>query len=433
MNACSRKDEDAVFPSPTVDVQDVKRTLEALGVDILEPETKKEQILAEALEAFSEFILEEEKEKCLAILDKHDGASVGELQGGSDQHDIYRVSITEEDDDAVAELLRLFRGSSPRYANVLTIDKLRRYMLGMCDKRSNASSRNYRTLGNLMFILAFGPTFGQVRHIDHMDPNVQICLYMSNNCPTTIVYSMEGPPITNCRELVEHWETTAHLVVPELVKDILLDKGDALLKDASQTKYFSFWNTINAHFKWFGKLYQPVSQQLSLLQTDPGTTLIAGGNEVHAGPPTVGPRMFAFAIGIPDEEDNIEKEDNNGEVQYSPPLLQADLCCILFGAMDFEYADRMEEHLEAKRFLIDVLVTFVQEYPQENYVRLLGDERIEVRNWLGRLVQVLEDQEKVNALMKEAIESETMFYSPDVGKRRAKKKKKGRLKNRGLA
>jgi hypothetical protein len=313
-------------------------------------------------------------------------------------------------------------------------------MLGMCEKRSknsNSNHGNYRTLGNLMFILAFGPTFGQVRHIDHMDPNLQICLYMSNNCPTTIVYSMEGPPITNCRELVEHWETTTttttHLVVPELVKNILLDKGDAALKDASHTKYFSFWSTINAHLKWFGKLYQPVSQQLSLQQTDPGTTLIAGGNEVHAGPPTVGPRMFAFAIGIPDEEDNIEKEDNNGEVQYSPPLLQADLCCILFGAMDFEYVDRIEEHLEAKRFLINVLVTFVQEYPQETYVRLLGDERIEVRDWLGRLVQVLEDQDKVNALVQEAIESETIFYSPDVGKRRAKKKKKGRLKNRGPA
>jgi hypothetical protein len=428
MNACSRrKDEDAVFPSPT-DEQDVKRRLETLGVDILEPETKKEQILAEALEAFSEFILVEEKEACLAILDKHDGASVGELQGGSDQHDIYRVSITEDDDDAVAELTRLFRVFSPRYGNVLTMDKLKRYMLGMCDKRSTVSSRNYRTLGNLMFILAFGPTFGQVRHIDHMDPNLQICLYMSNHCPTTIVYSMEGPPITNCRELVEHWETI-HLV-PELVKNILLDKGEAALKDASHTKYFSFWDTINANFKWFGKLYQPVSQQLSLLQTDPGTTLIAGGNEVHAGPPTVGPRMFAFAIGIPDEEDNIEKEDNNGEVQYSPPLLQVDLCCILFGAMDFEYMDRMEEHLEAKRFLIDVLITFVQEYPQETYVRLLGDDRKEVRDWLGRLVQALEDQEKVNALLQEAIESETIFYSPDVCKRRAKKKKKGRLKNR---
>ena len=219
MNACSRrKDEDAVFPCPT-DEEDVKRTLETLGVDILEPETKKEQILAEALEAFSEFVLVEEKETCLAILDKHDGASVGELQGGSDQHDIYRVSITEDDDDAMAELTRLFRNSSPRYANVLTMDKLRRYMLGMCDKRSRQFE--YRTLGNLMIILSFGPTFGQVRHIDHMYPNLQICLYMSNHCPTTIVYSMEGPPITNCREVIEHWETTC--IVPELVKNILLE------------------------------------------------------------------------------------------------------------------------------------------------------------------------------------------------------------------
>ena len=43
------------------------------------------------------------------------------------------------------------------------------------------------------------------------------------------------------------------------------------------------------------------------LTVQPGTALLAGMNEVHAGPPSPGPRMFAFAIGIPAEKN--EEED----------------------------------------------------------------------------------------------------------------------------
>ena len=52
-----------------------------------------------------------------------------------------------------------------------------------------------------------------------------------------------------------------------------------------------------------------------LLTTRPGTTLIAGGNEAHAGPRASKGRMFAFAIGVLESDASIEdeNEDNNGE------------------------------------------------------------------------------------------------------------------------
>eukprot|EP00978_Attheya_sp_CCMP212_P049723 scaffold700667_cov47-Attheya_sp.AAC.1 len=185
-------------------------------------------------------------------------------------------------------------------------------------------------------------------------------------------------------------------VVPELVKNMLEEQGDAPLrhyhkKTQPHTKFFGFWESMNSHLECFGKLYKPVVSKLSL-QTEPGTTLISPGNEVHAGPPTVRPRMFAFAIGIPDETNHNDNndhdhdhdhdggyhdEDNNGEIQYNPVLLHVDLCCILFGMMDFHpaYAERHEEHADAKRFLLSILLPFCQEYPNETYTRLMTDDR----------------------------------------------------------
>jgi hypothetical protein len=410
--------------------QAITQELDKMGIDVFEPESRKEKTMAQALEAFSLFVLEEEKEKCQAIIDRHMGKSVGELMGGSEQHEVYRVLITDDENEAAAELLKEFHSSGKRYASALTIEKLQQYMLGMCEKRSRTRRcEKYTKLGNLMFILAFGPTNGQVRHIDNMDPNLQICLYMSCDCPSTIVYSMDGPQITNSNELVEHWGKNG--AVPELVKSILQANGDTALGDKSHTKYFSYWDTIDANLKSFGKLYQPVSLQLDL-QTDPGTTLMAGDNVVHAGPPTVEPRMFAFAIGIPEEDNkrNDESEDNNGEVQYNPVLLHLDLCCILFIMMDFEYSKRKEEHHEAKRFLLDLLLRLVKEFPKENHVRLFNDDRRQVRDWLCKLVEVLEYQEKVNILMQEAIESDSMFYGPSNFKKKRLKNKKGRNRNR---
>lgn len=419
----------------------IREELDELGVDVFVPETRKEIIMAEALDAFSSFVLNDERERCQSIIDRHLGLTVGELQGGTDEHEIYRISILEDDADdggdqpvsAAQELLQAFYGSwqGKRYHHILTVDKLKLYMLGMCERRSRIREGDvirYTKLGNLMFILAFGPTGGQVRHIDSMIPNVQICLYMSADCPSTTVYSLEGPAISNTGELVGYWQDIG-LVVPQLVKDILLDHATTKLGDRWYTKYFAYWDSIDATLKCFGKLYQPVASRLELL-TDPGTTLIAGGNEVHAGPPTTLPRMFAFAIGIPEtgisdvtlKED--ADEDNNGEVQYNPVLLHTDLTCIVITIMVWEYSHRHEEHAMSKMFLIGMILTLGKEFTHETYGRLLGDDRSSLRSWLGRMVLSLKDPGKLDALVQEAIESESILSSPDIQQSRRKPKKK---------
>lgn len=431
-----------------------------MGVDIFEPESKREESLAQALEDFSRFVLHDESDLCQKILLAHLGESVGELQGGSEEHEIYRVSIPQKElgestnSIAAMELLREFN-SSCKQKNELSYEKLVQYMLGMCDRRSQKrGSRKCTKLGNLMFILTFGQTHGQVMHIDQMDPNVQICLYMSPLCPSTTVYSMEGESfISNATDLVEHWGLEN--MVPDLVKTTLLEHGDSQLgqkgKHSGQYnyRYFSYWETINTHLKVFGRLYQPVAWKLSL-QTDPGTTLIADGNGVHSGPPTERPRMFAFAIGIPEEgvakgcpdntygEHEINDESKDGEVQYNPVLLHADLCCILFSRMmEPEYTNRRSEIDGAKRFLLSMLVDLAGEYPNETYARLLGDDRSELRDWLGRLVAVLREESgrhasspsmRIQLLVQEAIDSDSLVFCPgdtkSLKKRRAKAKKK---------
>lgn len=443
----------------TLTEQEIKEELHEMGVDVIEPESGKEEIMAEAFDAFSSFILEEEREKCQDILDNHIniGSSVGELQGGSDHHSIYRVLIPDDDcddQDAATELLKAFYSSyqGKRYSSVLTIQKLKQYMLGMCDKHqriceaeylhTRAAPRKYVKLDNLMFILSFGPINGQVRHIDNMVPNLQICLYMSSECPSTIVYAMDGSPITNSKDLINHWgknesssqEYSHH--VPALIKKMLSEKGDETLKSKWYTKYFAFWDSINTNLNCFGKLYQPVSLQLSL-KTDPGTTLLAGGNEVHAGPPAQNARMFAFAIGIledsEDDQDESEfkNEVNNGEVQYSPVLLHADLCCILFSIIDYEYVDEKNYAEEAKLFLLTVLLNLVKDFPMETYDRQIPDDRSEIRDWLGQILDALQEQDRssIDKLVKKAVKSDTMFYSPDVKKRRIKKKKRRNAKS----
>jgi len=78
-------------------------------------------------------------------------------------------------------------------------------MIGMCDRRSQARNDKERRskLGNVMFILSFAPMVGQIRHIDSTDPNLQVCLYMSADCPSTIVYSLDED---EDHELIKYWE-----------------------------------------------------------------------------------------------------------------------------------------------------------------------------------------------------------------------------------
>ena len=466
-----------------------RRALEALGVDILEPQTRKELGMAQALQAFSQFVLhdDDKKDSCRAIVEKHLGRSVGELQGGSDdQHEIiYRLSMAmsneddyenddyHNDDTAVAELLSSFYTRHRRYEHILTIPRLQQYMLGMMCGSNNKKKRmrhNYQRLGNLMFILSFGPCQqGQVRHIDHCGSNAQVFLYCSERCPSTTVYAMAGPQITNCHELLEYWMRMRPYphsevkVVPDLIQCVLREKGQAKLKDLFYTKRFAFWDNMDAMLSHFGKLYQPVSSSLALAQTEPGTILLARGNPVHAGPPTVEPRMLAFAIGIPKaagnddgsssssssphdesdtgENDNDEDDDdnNNGELQYSRTLLHLDLCCVLFGMIEFEYMERPRHHehyVEAKQFLLSLLVDFIQEHPTEPFGRVLmgagdNDNCREVCEWLEQVVESLDDPEKLNVLLREAVESETMFVA--CSKKSKRRQRTKRKKNRPRA
>ncbi|KAH8076640.1 hypothetical protein JL721_658 [Aureococcus anophagefferens] len=79
---------------------DVLGALERLGVDIVAPRGAREEAFASSLERFSAFVLEGERELCLGILDAHlerDDGSVGELQGGSDAHRIYRAVLPDDD------------------------------------------------------------------------------------------------------------------------------------------------------------------------------------------------------------------------------------------------------------------------------------------------------------------------------------------------
>ena len=428
---------------------EIKDELTEMGIDVFESQSASEKHLAQLFEDFSHFVLHSEKEKCLQIMEddlNNGGMSVGELQGGSHLYSIYRLSFPSDDDDvdgladsnnAAIKLLKYYNqqhGLSSKTS--LTIGKIKQYMLGMCDRRTRERNcRKYTSLGNLMFILQLGgPTKGQVRHIDNMVPNLQICLYMSSECPSTVVYAMDdcdGLPVTNTTTLIDFWERQGN-VVPETLKDVLIRHGDTKLK-SKHTKYLG-WNTINLQLLCFGKLYQPVAYQLGL-QTEPGTTLLAGGNEIHAGPPTKHSRMFAFAIGIPDandqsvDDDQLHDDDigkNDGEVQYSPVLFHIDFCCLIFSMLDHEHkaADNEDSVREAKYFLVKVLVELIRDYPMNEYLLQIDQEREGVRTWLESILSRISEGLSVDGLVEEAVQSERILYTPDLIKRRPKKKNK---------
>lgn len=146
------------------------------------------------------------------------------------------------------------------------------------------------------------------------------------------------------------------------------------------------------------------------MDVDAGTLLVAGGNEVHAGPRTSRPRMFAFAIGIP--EGAGDGDANDGEVQYNPALLHLDLCCICFGDLDFGPVE-FDDAAEAKRFLLRVLVDAVRDAPDaEAYERRLGDDRADLWRWLADLARSIDDAVAVDALLAVAVASESLSSRP---------------------
>lgn len=431
--------------------REARDILDLMEVDILEASSRREESMADAMDAFASFVLYEEREACKEILENHMGATVGALQGGNDDEEIYRVTINDDKRSACGELIEKFRSSSregKRFAPMLALDRFEEYMLGMCDRRAmSRSCRRCTRVNNIMFILTFGCTIGQVRHIDKMNPNLQICLYMSNDCPTTIVYNLEDPNIINGEQLVEYWEETRS--VPDLIKTILQNKYTSRkLSKIQHTRFFSFWVTIDEILATFGKLYRPVSSSLKF-HVEPGMTLIAGGNEVHAGPPTKGPRMFAFAVGIPEEDEmdsvrdnsdhdddsnGFDDEDNDGEIQYCPALLHVDLMCILFITMEIEFADRSEEHYDAKKFMLKLLQEMIEDQPQETYERLLPDDRSELRDWLGGVARATmqKDSYDVQKLMAEALKSDSIFYTPGKAGKTKKERRRARRKKKYL-
>ena len=472
----------------------MKHLQSSLGISLLEPQTKFELHLADAYSAFSTFVLDDEAEQCISVIEKHlsrggDGGGVGYLSGGGDEYDIYRlnIAITNNDDDnhyssgaAASELLDMFHNSheGKRYRRTLTYEKLTQYMIGMCERHrceseqqqqedniiSSSSSRRYDRVGNLMLILNFGPTPGQIRHIDNTDGNLFVSVYMSTNCPSTVIYEVGDPLIECTNDLIDYWDDCNSNdickdssksnkyptpgEVPLLIRDVFNAIGDEQLgvgKRQHYTSKYKFWGTINRMLQRFGRLYQPI-EQIHKFEVDPGTTFVAGGNEVHAGPPTISPRMFAFAIGIPeDEEDELllrkskykpstgddesdegqddGDEENNGEVQYFPVLFHLDLCSIIFGIMDHEYNDRSDEHYISKVFLLRVLIQFICEYPSETYSETLGNTGgREVQTWFGRLRTALNDGLNVDNVLDEAACDKSVVFSRRIVKRGRKSK-----------
>ena len=342
-----------------------------------------------------------------------------------------------EERNAAIQLLDLY---NRKRRQTFTKEDIETYMLGMCSRRAQErGTGDYDRLGNMMLVMQFGgPTNGQVRHIDNMVPNLQVCLYMSKQCPSTVVYEMEddGSPVIDGASLVEYWQRL-NGSVPDLVRRILLDDGDRKLGSKWYAQHFAQWVTINSQLLCFGKLYQPIARALGLT-VEPGTTLLAGGNEIHGGPPTAESRMFAFAIGIPEDrrecaadgdnysqvEYDVGDEQKDGEVQYSPVLLHIEFCCLLFSMLDFEYGidgDEDSARCEAKIFLVGVLIDLIRDYPLRQYLIQVDEEQVGIRIWLEKVLRQLEDGPLTNALVVEAVE---ILYSPDVIKRRCRKKKK---------
>ena len=233
--------------------------------------------------------------------------------------------------------------------------------------------------------------------------------------------------------------------VPLLLREILEAMGDVQLGVGKlhYTSLFKFWGTINRMLQRFGRLYQPI-EEIHKFQVDPGTTFVAGGNEVHAGPPTVSPRMFAFAIGIPEEDEEArsdksknkrsdgsgnesegeEDEENNGEVQYFPVLFHLDFCSIIFGMMEHEYEDRRNEYYESKMFLLWILIQLICEYPSESYEQSLSNTgRGELQMWLGRLRTALNDCMNVDDILNEAACDGSVVFRRKLEKRARKSKR----------
>lgn len=425
-------------------------------VDLFEPITEEETRMGLAMQAFCTYVLEERRQESLELILDHLGDSVGELQGGSNEHEIYRLSMENTDSNstntAASQLLDLFHKSSRgrRYAKVITIPRLFDYILGMCRRRYENRRRQsveapVVALANVMFILSFGATHGQVRHIDQMHPNLQIGCYLSPRAPATRVYRVtDDVVVDSVHDLLDVWREDA--IVPPLVASTLIeyacvplgndddDDDDAI--PTSVRRRFAHWGSLHLHLQVFGKLYLPIAHEIVVQDTRPGTTLLAPGNEIHAGPPTSGPRLLVLAVGITESSDQPREDDKNGEQQYNLVLLHVELCCILFALWDDtnkNHQSKDEEQIrEAKLFLLRLLEPMILEYPDENYWRLFGDDQRQLREWLAQYVTAITTSTGIVAerLYTEATCEDSAIFGASVKQRRGKAKKQRKKERR---
>ena len=102
----------------------VKNALNDIGASILEPYTKKEKNFADAVDAFSSYVLYDEIEACRRIIEQGDEDDVGLLQGGNSEYSIYRIKLDDEKKtSAFLDLLENFHSSNRRkYDTILTIE-----------------------------------------------------------------------------------------------------------------------------------------------------------------------------------------------------------------------------------------------------------------------------------------------------------------------
>jgi hypothetical protein len=102
----------------------------------------------------------------------------------------------------------------------------------------------------------------------------------------------------------------------------------------------------------------------------------------------------------------------------------------MFSILDYEYStsENEESVREAKHFLLCILLVLIRDYPTRVYLRQVDDDRSEVRNWLENVLDSLDDENIISTLLEEAVNSDTIFYTPDIKKRRSKKKKRRKAK-----
>lgn len=399
-------------------------------VEWLVPETNRQRWQAQVWADFAQYCTSKENEWVRTLVETSETDDVGLLQGGAAAGpDIYRVAIhvppvvkngtsSSRSNHVSQQMLRRFcqDPSTPaEYAKVATFEGLQAYILTMCrqkSKQASVQSMSSSCLENFMLIVSFaGGCPGQVWHIDRMDDNHAVFLYLTDPCPTTR-YSVPNehdddggddhdPGVDSVETLLECWEhyytstdpTITPRQVPDALRQVMSNHADTPLtvprrrrgkqiESALQRQrpmMQSSWTTLNDQLRVFGRLYQqPVRSTLYLPTVEPGTIGIASGNAIHAGPPTTAPRMVVFGIGVPSEDtstttrtsaDNNDKDrnrddDNNydddnqndGEVQYSAILLHVDLCIIVFAMLEENETDVGEESVQsAKAFLLHVL------------------------------------------------------------------------------